>query len=336
VKRYEQWLLVQRYAPSTRYAYPRTVRKFTSFLKRKNILKTTHHDIQEYLARCAVDGRSPKHVRSELYALRVFFDFLNLGGLVKWTAPRFVKLRPLRPHLPKVLTQTDLHKLLRATRTQHERALLEVLYGTGCRTGELRNLQIEDIDFAQRRMHAKGKGGDRMLMFTPTAGRALRRYIGRRSVGYVFVDQKPPQRIRPQRTECGQWQCHWKIYDDKGRHTLTKCGFVGAKEKLNYRQAVARFSNLAKDDQLLRPVGLRPLSGAAIQVAVQKIGLRVGLNVNPYSFRHTFATHLLDNGADIKIVQELLGHTSIRSTQVYLHVSKKHVQRVFDQCHPRK
>ena len=117
---------------------------------------------------------------------------------------------------------------------------------------------------------------------------------------------------------------------------MTKSGFIAAREKLNYRQALCHFSELAKHDCLLRPRGLRPLSDSAIQTAVHKIGLRVGLRINPYSFRHTFATHLLDNGADIRIVQDLLGHSSIRSTQVYLHVSKKQVQRVFERCHPRK
>jgi len=197
-------------------------------------------------------------------------------------------------------------------------------------------MRIEDIDFVERRIRVQGKTGIRMLMFTRTVARVLRTYISRRATGYVFVDQKPPQRIRPQRTECGQWQCHWKVYDEAGRHVMTKCGFIGARERLSYRQAFCRFSELAKHDCLLRPRGLRPLSKAAIEKAVQKIGLRVGLKINPHSFRHTFATHLLDHGADVRIVQEVLGHDSIRSTQVYLHVSKKHVQRVFDQCHPRK
>lgn len=96
------------------------------------------------------------------------------------------------------------------------------------------------------------------------------------------------------------------------------------------------FSKLAEGDRLLRPVGFRALSSAAIQKVVQTIGLRVGLKINPYAFRHSFATHLLDNGADLRVIQDLLGHNSIRSTQVYTHVSKKQLQRTFDQFHPRK
>jgi len=335
-KRYVRWLVVQQYAAQTRYHYGRAITKFLSFVRDKSILKTTHFDIQEYLAVCAASGQSPKGVRSELYALRVFFDFLNLGGLVKWVPPRFVQLRPIKRHIPRVLSYAEIRQLLGATRTRHERALLEFLYSSGCRTGELCNMRVEDIDFEERRVRVRGKAGERVLLFTPKAAKALQRYLGGRATGYAFVDQKPSQRIRPQRTKYGQWQCHWKIYDENGHHRLTKFGFIGAKENLCYRQAFEKFSQLARNDQLLRPVGLRPLSDSAIQTVVHKIGLRVGLKINPYSFRHTFATHLLDNGADIKIIQELLGHNSIRSTQVYLHVSKKQVQRVFERCHPRK
>ncbi len=336
VKRYERWLVVQRYAVQTRYHYGRCVHKFVAFRGNQGVLGTTHFDVQEFLAASAARGASPKAIRGELYALRVFFDFLNLGGLVKWVPPRTVKLRRLPRHIPKVLTQKELTAVLAATRTRHERALIEVLYGTGCRTGELRAMRIEDIDFDQRRIRVSGKGGQRVLLFTPIVGRTLRGYIGNRKTGYLFVEQRPPQRIRPQRTKYGQWHCVWKIYDDDGRHILTKSGFVAARERLNFKQAVIHFSEMAKRDRLIRPVGLRPLSNSSFQNTVQKIGLRTGLQINPYSFRHTFATHLLDNGADLRIIQDLLGHNSIRSTQIYLHVSKKQVQKVFDQCHPRR
>ncbi len=334
--RFTRWLVVQRYSPCVRYRYPRTVRQFSNFLSPKRILKANHLDVQEFLAKSASQGLSPKTLRSELHALRLFFDFLNLGGLVKWVPPRIVKLRTLPRQIPRFLTQHELSSVLGAAATKHERALVEVLYGTGCRTGELCSMRVENIDFVERRIPVTGKLGRRVLMFTGTAARALRTYVGSRRTGYVFVEQKPVQRIRPQRGIGGQWQCRWKIYDEAGRHVLTKTGFIGTKEHRNYRQAVAHFSQMAKNDRLIRPLGVRPLTGSAIQRVIQTIGLRVGIRVNPYAFRHTFATHLLDNGADLRIIQELLGHSSIRSTQVYTHVSKKQIQRAFDQYHPRK
>ena len=334
--RFSRWLVALDYSKCARDKYPRTVRRFSTFLHPTRLLKVTHLDVQEFLATSAAKGQTPRLIRDQLYALRIFFDFLNLGGLIKWVPPRMVMMRPVQRHIPRVLTQDQLHKVLGAACTKHERALVELLYGTGCRTGELRAMRIENVDFANRRIRVTGKTGTRMLMFTCTAGRALRAYLGDRKAGFVFVEQKPPQRIRPRRTPRGEWQCRWKIYDEKGRYVLSKSGYIGAREKMKYREAVNYFSNLSKDDKLLRPLGLRPLSNAAVQKTVHKIGLRVGIRINPYSFRHTFATHLLDGGADLRVIQELLGHRSIRSTEVYTHVSKKQLQRTFDQCHPRK
>src|SRR5258706_2425004 len=116
--------------------------------------------------------------------------------------------------------------------------MVELLYGTVGGTGELRTMRIEEIDFNERRVRVTGKAGTRMVMFTGTAERALRRYIGDRSCGYVFIDQKPPQRIRPQRSKYGQWHFNWKIYDERGRHVLSKNGFVGARGRVSVQQAV--------------------------------------------------------------------------------------------------
>lgn len=181
--RFTRWLLVQRYSACTRYRYPRTIRQFSSFIEPKKLLSVNHLDIQEFLARSAVKGATPRFVWGQLHALRVFFDFLNLGGLIKWVPPRMVKLRPLPRHTPKVLTNEQLSNVMGAASTNHERALVEVLYGTGCRTGELRTMRIENIDFEARSIRVLGKAGTRYLMFTATVGKALKTYLGKRKTG---------------------------------------------------------------------------------------------------------------------------------------------------------
>jgi len=72
-----------------------------------------------------------------------------------------------------------------------------------------------------------------------------------------------------------------------------------------------------------------------VRWVVMRVGLKVGLRVTPQLLRHTFATHLLDHGADIRMIQEMLGHVSVSTTQKYTHVSMKQVQKVLDKCHPR-
>lgn len=335
-RRSSRWLFALNYSPCVLSKYPRTVRRFSAFLYSRKVLKLTHFDVQESLAHSAAIGQTPTLIREQLYALRVFFDFLNLGGLVKWVPPRVVRMRPLQRHIPPVPTKGQIDKVLGAACTDYERALVELLYGSGCRTGELHLMRIEDIDFHYRRIRVRGKTGIRFLLFTAPAGRALRAYIGNRKSGFVFIEQKPQQRIRPIRTPRGQWQCSWKVYDEIGSCVSTRRRFIGARKRMDYWAALRHFSKLAGGDNLIRPLGVRPLCKSAIQKSVHLIGLRVGLRMTPYSFRHAFATHLLDNGANLRVIQELLGHRSIRSTEVYTHVSKRQLQLTLEECHPRK
>ena len=111
VRRFSRWLFALNYSQCTLDKYPRTVRRFVAFLHPKKVVKVTHFDVQEFLAYSAAQGKRPRLVRDQLYALRVFFDFLNLGGLVKWAPPRVVQMRPLERHVPHVLTkeQVDSH-----------------------------------------------------------------------------------------------------------------------------------------------------------------------------------------------------------------------------------
>jgi site-specific recombinase XerD len=336
VVRFDRWLMLQRYSPITRDMYVRAMRDYVRFFGDRSVTKSNHLDVQEFLAEQAAKGVLPRTVLYKLYSVRVFFDFLCLGGLVKWSPPRIVQMRKVERRAPVVLTVDQVARVLRAARTLHERALVEVLYGTGCRTAEVANMLIEDIDYAKRRIRVRGKAGTRYVFFADRVGKALRRYIGERRSGYVFVEVKPLQNFRPSPNTCsrGAWSCRWKKYDSRGRVRGLGFAYVPADKRMNYQQAWAHFAQLGQQDRPQRPIGSRPLCHAAIQKAIQRIAVRVGVVVNPRNFRHTFATHLLDNGADLRVVQELMGHTSIRSTQIYTHVSKAALRRAFDEFHP--
>jgi len=82
-------------------------------------------------------------------------------------------------------------------------------------------------------------------------------------------------------------------------------------------------------------IGRKPLGDKTLRYVIMRVGLRVGVHVYPQLIRHTFATHLLDHGADIRMIQKMLGHISVATTQAYAHVSMKQVQKVLDKCHPR-
>jgi site-specific recombinase XerD len=136
----------------------------------KSVVDTNHFDIQEFLANSAAQGVTLKAVHGELYALRVFFDFLNLGGLIKFVPSRLINLRPLPRRCPKILTKRQIDSVFRTARTKHEKAVIETLYGTGCRTGELRTMRIENIDFDARTILVSGKTGRRLSSHPSSRG----------------------------------------------------------------------------------------------------------------------------------------------------------------------
>lgn len=173
------------------------------------------------------------------------------------------------------------------------------------------------------------------MLFTSRVLNSLRRYLGGRKTGYVFSDNKRFQHILPVRTRSGGWHCNWRGFSETGKVIARRHGSVKASENLDYLQALVRFSRLASKDRIRRPIGIRPVSSGLIDRAVRTVGLRAGVKVFPYRLRHSFATHLLDNGADIRVIQELMGHASIRSTQTYANVSKALIEKTFRRCHPR-
>ena len=334
--RYDRWLMAQKYALSTRRQYGRAVREYSRFLGKKSFTRSTHFDIQEFIAaRAEQDNASARTLRGLLFALRIFFDFLCMGELVQWVPPRLVRPRAALPSLPRVLRADEVNKLFAFTKSKFERTVLEVLYGTGCRTGELCSMRVEDVDFAKKRILVRGKRGERFVLFTSRVLNCLKEYLEGRKNGYLFADNKRVQRILPRQTRSGAWHFHWRVFNEEGEVVARRDGFVKASENLDYSQAVSYFSRLAGKERIRRPVGIRPVTSGLIDRAVRTVGLRAGVRVFPYCLRHSFATHLLDNGADIRVIQELMGHANIQSTEVYARISKPLIERTLRRCHPR-
>jgi site-specific recombinase XerD len=268
----------------------------------------------------------------ELYALRIFYDFLALGQLIVWSPPRMLKGRAIK-YVPRTLSETQVGELLRATKNIRERAIVEVLYGTGCRTGELRSMKVEDVDFDAQRIRVRGKMGTRHVRFTHAVAKTLRKYIGVRRTGFLFVDGKPLQQLRPNRGRWGGWECRWREYDENGGSRLC-CKTAGKRLGLSYVEARRYFGKLANLPALARPQGINPLTIGALTQTVQKIGFRIRLRVHPKILRHTFATHLMDHGASIEDVKDLLGHQLLNTTGRYAQISRPKLSRTLERFHP--
>jgi site-specific recombinase XerD len=330
--RYSRWLVAQRYSPITRAIYGRCVRNFCAFLGNHRATKCTPVHLQEYLIKVAERRPAESSLNNELYSLRIFYDFLTLGQLVVWSPPRMLKGRTVK-YVPKMLSEAQVRNLLSATKDLRERAIVEVLYVTGCRTGELRSMKVADVDFDARRIRVRGKRGTRYVRFTRTVSNTLRRYIGDRMAGFLFVDGKPLQQLRPRRGSSGNWQCCWKEYDEVGNFRVIN-KTARKRLRLRYIEARRHFAELADTSALVRPRGAQPLTSSALLQTVQKIGFRIGLRVHPKILRHTFATHLLDHGANIEDIKELMGHSMLSTTEIYAQASKRKLSGVLERFHP--
>jgi len=333
--RFARWLRVLGYSADTNRYYLASIASLRQFLNDIPATDVTHLDIRDFLAAIAQRGVKQATISRAMCALRCFFDFLNMGGLINWSPPRFVRLSRLRRAIPRVLTEKQVSLLLSAAPNLHERTMIEVLYGTGARVGEVRSMRVEDVDFEARRIRVLGKCGYRYVLFPRAISSYLRRYIGKRKTGYLFVARSLSRRVHLMRVRNGAWRSHLYKYDPALKRSLRVRWYVPKRKGFTYDQALRKLEQDIPDTILDLSIGKKPLACVTVRWVVMRVGLKVGLRVTPQLLRHTFATHLLDHGADIRMIQEMLGHVSVSTTQKYTHVSMKQVQKVLDKCHPR-
>jgi integrase/recombinase XerD len=269
-----------------------------------------------------------------LWALRRFFDFLYMGGIVDSVAPRFVRGKPTRRRIPRVLGEAEVTRLIRSARNTRDKAAIELLYATGCRVGEFVRIQVEDVDFRRRSIRVAGKGNERTVFFGCSTAKAVKNYLAGRRSGPLFLPLPRKQ------TGCVSWSGrfwagYWVDYsrgNDLARRTSTYLG-----KNICYREACARFKQRVPEAKLTRTSLLRPLCTHVMTRILQQAALRAGLGrVTAHMLRLSFATHLLLRGADIRHIQELLGHTSLETTQIYTRIVPPNLRRTYDLFHPRR
>jgi len=244
--------------------------------------------IREYLGSLyGLNRRST--IARKLSAVRSFFLFLEMKGLIKVNPAVDIATPKLEKYIPNYLPVDDVFRLLETPEEKkplglRDQAILEVLYSCGIRVSELEALNISNIDFDDRLVRVIGKGDkERIVPVGRQALQAVRNYL-------------------------------------EGTKNLRRNTGVDSRETplfINYR-------------------GER-LSTRSIGRIIKRYALKSGLttDISPHSLRHTFATHLLDGGADLRSVQELLGHATLSTTQKYTHVSLDRLMEVYDKAHPR-
>jgi site-specific recombinase XerD len=335
-RRYEEWMKAMHYTKMTQRIYQKVVWQYVGFFGRRSIASATHSDIRHYIGRSSEDGATLATVYRSLGVLRQFYDFLHLGGVVDYVAPRFVRLRrPPRNNL-RTLTQTQVEQVMSATQTPRERALIEFFYGTGCRLSETRLLKIQDIDFPHRSARIQGKfGRTRTAFLTVTVADALRAYIGSRRKGYVFLPEHPSQRGCLSEQE-GKWYSKWRRYVGPKERMVQTCKFHGRVDTMSYEVAKKKHDLFIASLKLTPRPRNSPLSKVAVQTAIRRIAYRAHMKfVTPHTFRRTFATHMYERGATVEIIKALMGHAWISTTMRYARIGPDKLARTIDRYHPR-
>ena len=285
---YLEYLAVEKgLASNTIQSYARDLRSFLGFLKREKLVWTAarEEDLVRFIHAESRAGLSARSMARRISALRSFFRFLVLSGFLKKNPASQLTSPSTWLSLPKVLTVKEVEALLDATdetkpQGLRDRAMLEVLYGSGLRVSELASIKPPDLNLDDGFLVCRGKGGKERIV-----------PVGRAACGFVA---RYLREVRP-RFEAGP--SPFLFLTRRGR------GFT--------RQGLWKL-----------------LKGYA-----RKAGLSA--KISPHVLRHSFATHLLERGADLRSVQLMLGHSQITTTQIYTHVSRERLRRVYDQFHPR-
>ena len=284
----------RRLSPHTVAAYRRDLRQLALFLHRdrSDLASATYPLLRRFLAQQHTLGYARASIARRVGAIRTFYRWAVAEGRVRHDPaatlgrPKVVNRLPtvLRPAEAVALAEApaageDAPAIERAV-VLRDRAVLELMYGSGLRVGEVASLTPERVDLVRGRVRVLGKGDrEREVPMSDFAVDAVGAYLA------------------------------------EGRPHLAPPGAAGL---FHNRKA-------------------KPFSTRDIRTMVERYAgtLLQGRRVSPHTLRHSFATHLLEGGADIRAVQELLGHASVATTQRYTHVSRSRLFAAYEQAHPR-
>ncbi len=323
------------YARNTKMMYLKALQQYVDYIGERSLTQADHSDIRLFIAHASENGATLGTVHRYLGILRQFYDFLNLGGVVDYVAPRFVRLRTPWHDRPKTLTQEQVRRLIAAARTPRERALIEFLYSTGCRLSEALHLKIESVDLVARQTRVRGKLGKiRLVLLAESASEALRTYIGNRDSGFVFEPDYRPQKGSLLCLD-GRWTSKWmETRKEDGKRTQ-KSKVIGLLGRMTHEEAKRKHRELLATRDLSFPKRTRPLAKLSLQTIVAAVARRARLrNVTPHTLRRTFATHLYENGASLEVIRALLGHVWIQATLRYARIGPDGLSKSFEKYHP--
>lgn len=287
IKQFTKYLGTERnYSAHTLRAYKRDLAEFRDFLNSagsaQDLNNIADSDLRRFIG-LLNKKNSKSTIERKLASLRAFFDYMQKEKIIKANPAKLIPSPKKEKKLPVFLSVDEMFKLIDqhlhgGVRGFRDKAVLELMYSSGIRVGELVNLTLDNLDIENKELKLLGKGSkERIVPVGQKAIKSLLDYLEKRELlkprtDYIFINN---------------------------RGTKISERSIG--------RIVKKFAQAAS----------------------------LNKNVSPHALRHSFATHLLGSGADLRAIQDMLGHSSLSVTQKYTHTSIERIMNVYDKTHPR-
>jgi site-specific recombinase XerD len=328
---FDRYLQARGFKPATRVSYGKSVVGLVESLGTRSVVEADRALIREFLNKLYGRGLDANTIRRHTAGLRCFFKFIQLSRLSRHDPTVMLSHRKLPGRVPRVLTLKEIERLIAAAKSPLETAVSEFLYGTGVRVSELAAMRLEDVDFATGVARVKkGKGGkDRIVLFGRGADAALRRMIEARppETGFLFEARQRTGFLTVQnRAWCGRAYVN----------SIQQFFRIGPVSDFPTRaDARGAFDLILAVTPGYRPKPPRPYTDRAIRLMLTRMGVRAGIGrVYPHALRRAMASHMLERGADLRVIQDLLGHERVTTTALYTSLSAMNLKEIHTRCHP--
>jgi len=287
-KEYHTWLRLERgYSPNTVEGYEMDLERLRAYCEEQGVdlVHMTFDELQDAIYTLFKDIRSEATQARMLAGIHSWFRFLLYKNYIDQDPSELLEGPKKSKHLPTVLTLDEINRMMAAidlssNEGHRNRAMMEMLYGSGLRVSELVNLQLSKIYLNEHYMLIDGKGSK--------------------------------QRLVPLSPVAEEWFGYWL-----------------------QERATWPYKPEYKDFAFVNRYG-RSLTRAMVFTIVKRLCAEAGITktVSPHTLRHSFATHLLQNGADLRVIQQLLGHEDLATTEIYTHLDVQDLRKAVLNCHP--
>lgn len=272
------------YSDNTIKKYKTNLTIFKNFFKNRDILTLNSKDIEKYIH--SLSQLETTSISNIISTLKTFYNYFVKTERINTNPSDAIKMPKLKRKLPTYLSLEEIDNLLNIEINDdfdaRNKAILELMYGTGLRINEVITLEFKNIDYEECIIRVMGKGSkERIVPINDIALTSLKNYI----------DNYRPNMVKKQ---------------------TNNYLFLNNHGNMMTRQGVFKM-----------------IKALALKKGITK-------NISPHTLRHTFATHLLENGADLRIIQELLGHEDISTTQIYTHLTNETLHKDYIEYFPRK